>query len=222
MHLPKSILLLGATGRTGKEVLDIALSRKYLVHALLRDRDKIIPFRNQNLKVLQGDTRDPADISKTMKGVGAFISCLNISRKSDFPWSDLRTPPSFLSETMKDIIDGAKQSGVNRLIFTSAWCVAESRPFIPSWFAWLIDNSNISAAYLEHEWQEALVKASNMDWTIVRPVGLIDSSCGRPTRVFLQNEAKPSLTISRRNTALFLLDTLEQRRYIRQIPVISH
>lgn len=221
MHPPKSILLLGSTGRTGKEVLDIALSRGYLVHALVRDREKI-SFKNQNLKIFQGDTSNPTDLSVAMNGVEAVVSCLNISRKNDFPWSDLRTPPSFLSVTMRIIIQVAKQNGVKRLIFTSAWGVADSRPFIPSWFAWLIDNSNISAAYLEHERQEALVKASNMDWTIVRPVGLVNSSCARPTRVFLENEGKPSLTISRRNTAVFLLDTLEGGNYIKQVPVISH
>lgn len=221
MYPAKTILLLGATGRTGQEVLGLALARGFRVHALVRNPDKL-PYRGQNLKIFQGDARDPKDLSAAMNGAGQILSCLNISRKSDFPWSSLRTPLDFLSETMKNILYVAKVQGVKRLVFTSAWGVAESRPFIPGWFAWLIDNSNISAAYLEHERQEALVKASDMDWTIVRPVGLINSSCARSTRVFLENEAKPALTISRRNAAGFLLDTLESGKYIRQIPVISH
>lgn len=221
MYPAKTILLLGATGRTGQEVLGMALTRGFNVHVLVRNPDKL-RYNSQNLKVFQGDARDPKDVSAAMTGVGYIVSCLNISRKSDYPWSALRTPPDFLSETMKNILQVAKAQGIKRLIFTSAWGVAESRPFIPSWFAWLIDNSNISAAYLEHERQEALVKASDMDWTIVRPVGLINSSCARPTRVFLENKAKPALTISRRNAAGFMLDSLESGKYIRQIPVISH
>jgi uncharacterized protein YbjT (DUF2867 family) len=221
MYPAKTILLLGATGRTGHEVLGMALARGFKVHALVRNPGKL-KHSGQNLKVFQGDTRDPNDLSDAMTGVSCILSCLNISRKSDFPWSALRTPPDFLSATMKNILHVAKVQGVNRLVFTSAWGVAESRPFIPTWFAWLIDNSNISAAYLEHERQEALVKASDMNWTIVRPVGLVNSICQKPTRVFLENEGKPSLTISRRNTAGFLLDTLESGKYIRQIPVISH
>ena len=221
MNPTKTILLLGATGRTGNEVLGLALARGFEVHALVRNPDKL-KFRNKNLRVFQGDTRDPKDLSMAMAGSDAIVSCLNISRKSDFPWSALRTPPDFLSETMKNVMQVAKLQGVNRLVFTSACGVGESRALIPGWFAWLIDNSNISAAYLEHERQEALVKASDLDWTIVRPVGLTNSSCPKPTRVFLDNGGKPALTISRRNTAVFLLDALESGKYVKQAPVISH
>jgi uncharacterized protein YbjT (DUF2867 family) len=221
MHRPKNILLLGATGRTGRHILDIALERGFTVRVLVRNAEKI-GVQNPNLSIFEGDTRNPSVLSEAMDGVEAVLSCLNISRKSDFPWSRLRTPGDFLSDTMKNILFVAKAKGVRRLVVTSAWGVAESRPFIPGWFAWLIDNSNISAAYLEHERQEALVKASDMDWTIVRPVGLTNSSSPKPIRVFLENDGNPSLVISRRNTAGFLLDTLETGKYIRQVPVISH
>lgn len=221
MNSTKTILLLGATGRTGQEVLGMALARGIKVHALVRNPERL-NSGGENLRIFQGDTRDPADLSAAMNGVSAILSCLNISRKSDFPWSALRTPPDFLSKTMKNVVAVAKAKGVSRLVFTSAWGVAESRTSIPGWFAWLIDNSNISAAYLEHERQEAFVKASDMDWTIVRPVGLTNSRCLKPIRVFLENEGKPSLIVSRMGTAGFLLDTLENGKYIRQVPVISH
>lgn len=217
---PIHLLLLGATGRTGKEVLYQALDRGYKVTALVRDSSKI-EIQSPKLKVLEGDTRIPSDLNGALQRCEAVISCLNISRKSDFPWSALRTPENFLSLTMKSLINACNENGIQRLIFTSAWGVGDSRPYTPGWFAWFIDNSNLSAAYMEHERQEAMVKNSGLNWTIVRPVGLVNRKKPKPVNVFFNNEGKPAMTISRRDTARFLLDTIADPTYYRAIPVIS-
>lgn len=217
---PKNILLLGATGRTGKEVLLQALNRGYHISALVRDSSKI-EVKSPRLKIIVGDTRLPTDLIKAIKGCKAVISCLNISLKNDFPWSPLRTPENFLSLTMRSLINTCKEQGVKRLIFTSAWGVGDSRPYTPGWFAWFIDNSNLSAAYMEHERQEAMVKNSGLDWTIVRPVGLVNRNKAKPVKYIFDNEGKPSLTISRKDTARFILDSLPDRTFYHRIPVIS-
>jgi len=216
----KRILLLGATGRTGKEVMIQALDRGHHISALVRDRRRI-EIEHPHLTVLEGDTRLPSDLNRAIKGCKAVISCLNISRTSDFPWSPLRTPENFLSLTMRSLINSCKENGVKRLLFTSAWGVGDSRPYTPGWFAWFIDNSNLSAAYMEHERQEALVKNSGLDWTIIRPVGLVNRMKSSPVKYIFNNEGKPALTISRRDTAGFILDSLEDTAFYQTIPVIS-
>lgn len=215
----KKILLLGATGRTGVEVLKQALSKGYHVNALVRDRRKI-QLEDPRLQVFEGDTRIPKDLNFALENCQAVISCLNISRKSDFPWSPLRTPKDYLSMTMRCLIKVCQENNVKRLVFTSAWGVGESRPSIPGWFAWLIDNSNLSAAYLEHERQEALVRNSDLDWTIVRPVGLTNSLKPKEAKVVVGNAQKPALMISRRTTARFLIEILNRPDYIHSIPII--
>lgn len=219
MNHNKKILLLGATGRTGHEVLQHALEKGYHVNALVRDGKKI-QSEDPKLRVFEGDTRIPRDLNFAIENCQAVVSCLNISRKSDFPWSPLRTPEDFLSMTMKALIKVCHDRGIKRLVFTSAWGVGDSRPFIPGWFAWLIDNSNLSAAYLEHERQEALVRNSGLDWTIVRPVGLTNSQKPNVAKVVLDHSRKPSLTISRKSTADFLVDILEHAKYIHKVPVL--
>ncbi|MFD2200834.1 NAD(P)-dependent oxidoreductase [Shivajiella indica] len=213
------LLLLGATGRTGREVLDLALSKGYRVNVLVRDRKKV-HHKHVNLLVFEGDTRIPKDLHPSMDGCQAVISCLNISRTSDFPWAPLRTPENFLSLTMKNLIGACHDKDVKRLVFTSAWGVGESVNTLPAWFSWLIDNSNIAPAYLEHERQESMVRNSGLDWTIVRPVGLVNSKKRKPVKVILNNHERPSLTISRKDTAGFLLDSLENRKLIHHIPLI--
>lgn len=219
MNHNKKILLLGATGRTGHEVLQHALEKGYHVNALVRDGKKI-QLEDPRLRVFEGDTRIPRDLNFAVENCQAVISCLNISRKSDFPWSPLRTPEDFLSMTMKTLIKVCHDRNIKRLVFTSAWGVGDSRPFIPGWFAWLIDNSNLSSAYLEHERQEALVRNSGLDWTIVRPVGLTNSKKPNEAKVILDHSRKPSLTISRKATAGFLVDILEHTNYIHKVPVL--
>jgi uncharacterized protein YbjT (DUF2867 family) len=215
----KKILLLGATGRTGKELLQLALDKGFQVNALVRDAKKI-PLEHEGLRVFEGDTRIPKDLDFAIENCQAVLSCLNISRNSDFPWSPLRTPEDFLSMTMKSLINVCQDHKLSRLIFTSAWGVGDSRPFIPSWFAWLIDNSKLSVAYLEHERQEALVRNSGLDWTIVRPVGLTNSQKPKPVKVIFGNEQKPSLTISRKDTAGFMIDILNHSDYFQKVPTI--
>ena len=144
----KKILILGATGRTGKELLQQALDRGYQANVLVRDCKKIT-LEHERLRVFEGDTRIPKDLDFAIENCQAVISCLNISRNSDFPWSPLRTPEDFLSMTMKSLINVCQDHKLSRLIFTSAWGVGDSRPFIPSWFAWLIDNSKLKTEQLQ-------------------------------------------------------------------------
>lgn len=210
------LLLLGSTGRTGKWLLEEALERGYHVTVLVRNASKIAP--HPLLTVLEGNPYNAADIQQAAIGCGAVLSALNISRHSDFPWAKLRTPADFLSQTMQNIL----QTGIKRVIFTSAWGVAETKPDIPGWFRWLIDHSNIGVAYRDHERQEALLDQSEAQYTSVRPVGLTNSTKTEKIQVTLaQNLPKPSLTISRRSVAKFMLDCLENKSYIRQKPIVS-
>lgn len=217
-EVKRRILLLGATGRTGQHVLRQALDKGYQVHVLVRDQNRL-PLLHEQLWVFEGDARIPRDLKMAMEGCDAVISCLNISRKSDFPWSPLRTPEDFISLSIKNTLNCCKDLDIDRLVTVSAWGVAESRPLIPSWFGWLIDNSNLSSAYLEHERQEAMLRSSALNWTIVRPVALTNSMKAKAVKV-LEHNQKPSWTISRKDTAKFLLDALEEETYFKSIVTI--
>ena len=160
-------------------------------------------------------------LADAMRDCDAVLSTLNISRISDFPWSKLRTSKDFLSMSMKYVLENSEVLKHKRIIVVTAWGVAETRKDIPAWFRWLIDHSNIRYPYTDHERQEQLLKQSDVNWTIVRPVGLTNSTKEREIQVTLNNDPKPSLMISRSNVALFMLGVLENNLYNRQCPVIS-
>ena len=214
--MASKILILGSTGRTGKLLLQEALKQGYTVNVLVRDSSKIelLP----NLAIYEGSPANFLDLQKASDDCEAILSTLNISRQSDFPWASLKTPSNFLSQTMQHIVN----LGIQRVIFTSAWGVSETKNDIPRWFKWLIDNSNIGVAYRDHETQEAILEKSKLAYTSVRPVGLTNTLKKQNIRVTLKhNTPKPTLTISRQSVAHFMLDCLKNQTYIRQKPIIS-
>lgn len=201
-------------------MLSEALGRGHQVTVLVSHKGTL-KIKSESIKVFEGTPLNKFTLSDAMHGCDAILSTLNISRVSDFPWSKLRTSKDFLSVSMKHIIDAATENDVKRIVVTTAWGVAETQKDIPFWFRWLIKNSNIRHAYYDHDRQEQILKSSDMDWTIVRPVGLTDSATIRDVKVSLNNQPWPSFTISRHNVALFMLDALEKNLYIRECPVIS-
>lgn len=214
------ILLLGATGRTGERLLNEALADGYQVTVLVRDRRKI-GISSGKLTVVESPTLDADSLQQAIAGCDAVISTLNISRTSDFPWSPLRTPPTFLSDLLTRLLPICDAQHVRRLIVVTAWGANETRQHIPFWFRWLIDYSNIGVSYRDHERQEQLLTQSHLDWTVVRPVGLTNGHDHKPLIETTGNQPKPNLTINRTNVARFLLDVVAGERYIRQAVTIS-
>lgn len=213
------ILVLGATGRTGKFLVEYALKKGYHVNCLVRDSSRIqsVP----DLTIFQGNPINKEDLSKAIKGCSAVVSALNISRTSDFPWAKLRTPNTYLSDVITNILVLATKHELNRIVVCSAWGVLETEKDIPFWFRWMINNSNIGAAYKDHERQEKLLESSDANWTIVRPVGLSNSKSHQDVRESFNNQPKPSLLIGRRLVAKYMIDSIENPQLIGKKVVIS-
>lgn len=127
------LLLLGATGRTGKRMLKEALNQGYEINALVRDPGKIDSSLN-GVRIFKGSPERIDDLAQAINGCDGILSTLNISRISDFPWSKLRTPPTLLSDVMKNVISLTEKNGPSRIIVCSAWGVAETESDIPNWF----------------------------------------------------------------------------------------
>lgn len=214
------ILLLGATGRTGKLVMEEAIRQGYTLNCLVRDA-KQIKSRHGQLRLFEGSPERPADLEVAMQGGEAILNVLNISRKSDFPWAKLRTPQTFLSDVMTTLIRLAEKHRIDRVIVCSAWGASETKKDVPAWFRWFIDNSNVGFAYRDHERQEELLRKSDLSWTIVRPAGLTNSRRTQKIIESFNNKPKPKMTISRISVAKYLVDAIKNDALIRKAPVIS-
>jgi putative NADH-flavin reductase len=214
------IFLLGATGRTGKLVVGEALQRGHELNCLVRDAQKIRSAHGR-LKIFEGSADRRSDLEAPMKNCEAIINVLNISRNSDFPWAKLRTSPTFLSDVMKNIIDLAAINEIKRIVSCSAWGVAETKKDLPSWFRWLIDNSNIGYTYEDHERQEKLLMNSTLSWTIVRPTGLTNFKKHQQIVESYNNEPKPRMIINRISLAKYMVEAITDESLIFRAPTIS-
>ena len=213
------VLLLGATGRTGKLVLKTLTDNGHEIHCLARNTERI--SSNENVKIFEGDPTNKSDLQKAISGTAYVISVLNISRKSDFPWAALRTPKTFLSDTMKELVKIVEEHQIKRLVVCSAWGVGDSSKDIPGWFRWFVDNSNIGWAYKDHKKQEEIIRQCNVNWTITRPVGLTNSRRSKEIKVTFNNYPKPNILISRQSVAAFLVDSLTNSDLVNKVVVIS-
>jgi putative NADH-flavin reductase len=213
------LLLIGATGRTGQHILQGALERGHLVHTIVRDASKV--KKHDRLTLFEGFPSDPELINEAIKGCQAVLVALNVSRQSDWPWSALRSPKTLISNTISQLIQAMNDHQVNRIITISAWGTNETFKELPSWFRWLIRNSNIKYPYLDHERHEELLKNTDLNYTVLRPAGLTNGKKEKKVIVSFQKEPKPSFVISRKNVACFMLDCLEHEMHLKELPTIS-
>jgi len=214
------ILILGATGRTGRLIVEEALKQGYDLNVLVRDKNKA-SFSSKSIKVYQGTPTRRADLAAAMQGCDLIISALGIVRASDAPWSKLITAKNFISESIKNVIAEADQQNVKRLITVSAWGVGETKKEIPFWLRWLINYTNLGPVYEEHEKEEKLLANSDLNWTAVRPVALNDSEKTKTLKVSFNNFPKPSLQISRQSVAKFIVNIAKSDKYDMKSPTIS-
>lgn len=214
------ILLLGATGRTGGHLLMQALERGHSVHALVRN-PAALPVQHAQLTVVEGRPNDPIALARAAEGCHAVVSSLNLSRTSDWLWAPLRAPEHLLSETMQHLLHLDQNLHFQRVVICTAHGVHETKQDLPGWFRWLIDHSNLRYPYADHERQENLLQGSNMNWTVVRPVGLRNRGGKKSIVVSLRNQPRPSLTIPRAAVAGFMLDVMESGAYLHQTPTLS-
>lgn len=214
-----TVLILGATGRTGRHVLDAALEEGHQVHVLVRDPDRLL-INHPKCKVFVGQPQDRDDLAKALEGCQMVLSALNVSRKNDFPWSPLRTPPTLLSDVAAALIGLQDTHPIQRIVTCSAWGVGDTREHIPGWFRWFIDHSNIGPAYADHARQEAMFETSKLRWTLIRPVGLTNSMKDQKVQISYHNSPRPQLTISRKSVGSFMVQALKRDDLIGKKPVV--
>jgi len=213
------ILILGANGRTGRRIVDECIKRNHEVHALVRMADSLAPANG--LRIFEGSCLDYKTLDRALTGTQAVVCTLNISRQSDFPWARLKAPKTLISDTIAMLIPLMHAHGISRIITVSASGVGDSEGQLPGWFRWLIRNSNIMYGYEDHARQEKILSNSDLEWTILRPVGLTNSEKNASVHLCRAAEKPSSMMIPRQAVASFIVEALEQHKLIQETVTIS-
>lgn len=196
------LIVFGATGKTGQHVWRQALEQGHDVTAFARSIDKI-DRGDSSVRVVQGDITDAGSVASTVAGHHAAIVALGSS--------GLRDKATLTSGT-RNIVDGMTEHHVGRLVVVSAAGVGESWGQI-SWLARLMFRTLLRNIYADHEAQEAVVRASALDWTIVRAAILKDEPASGE---YTASNTRPAGHINRADLADFLVRQVNDEAWRQQ------
>ena len=184
-----NIVVLGATGRTGRLVVEQALAADHTVTALVRSPEKLA-VSNPNLNVVAGQATDPSAVARVLDRADALISTLGGGG-------------SVISDSTRAIVEAADKAGVSRVVLLSSFMVERDR-FNP--VTRFLTGVAIGSMIKDKSAAEKALRASNLDWTIVYASFLTDRPGGGHVEV-LTERGRWTLShrIARADVAAWLL-----------------
>jgi putative NADH-flavin reductase len=201
------ILIFGATGGTGRELVVQARDRGHDVTAFVRTPSKLT-IQDARLRVVPGDIRRPDAIHAAIPGHDAALSALGTRSLG-------RT--TLPSDAAREIVRAMEANGVRRILWESSLGVGESRRQPGPLYNWLLVPLLLRHAFADKERPEAILRASALDWTIVRPAALTNGPRTGAYRVGSDACAGRLFPrISRADVAHFMLEELVRRAHVRQ------
>jgi len=205
-----NLAIFGATGNTGGELVKQALEKGHRVTAFVRDPSRLSTKHNQ-LHLVTGDVFDPESIANAVRDQDVVICALG---SRDLKKTTIR------STGTTNIIKTMQQHNVQRLLVVTSMGTGDS------WDTLSLMNKLFYATLLkssreDHEGQEAAIKESGLDWTIVRPSGLTNEP---RTGVYDVGENIPGKTsrIARADVADLIIKELEQNALIHKAVTITN
>jgi len=213
METKMKTIIFGATGTVGKLAVRQMLNDGHEVTAFARTPSKL-GMTHPMLSLFAGDATDEAVVASAIKGHDAVVITLGsgMSRKS-----------LIRSTGTMSVIRGMQIHGVERLICQSTLGAHESWGNLNFFWKRIMFGMLIRPVFLDHELQEKLVRASGLNWTIVRPGAFAD---GPATGAFKENfgptDRSLTLKISRADIANFLSRQLSDTRYAHKAVGISN
>lgn len=193
------LIVFGASGGVGKEVVRQALDAGHQVTAYVRDSNKL-PIQHTSLTIIQGDGLDENAVQEAIKGHEAVISCIG-SRGTG--------ATTLMSDVTRHVIAGMQEHGVARISYVaSAGIHSELKGVMGFLLSRILKN-----VLDDHRRAYELLAGSKLHWTVARPLQLTD---GPWTGQYRQADAaipKGGQKISRADTAHFLLTAVTESGY---------
>jgi uncharacterized protein YbjT (DUF2867 family) len=207
---PTRVLIVGATGGTGRQLVTQALERGYAVTALVRDPSRL-QVDHPQLTVVQGDVLDESSLERAMRGQEAVLSALGHRR--------FLYPTRILSGGTRNILRAMDAHGVPRFVCETALGIGDSAGRMGLYYTLFVIPVILPFYFWDKARQERIIAASKIEWVIARPGVLTNgdkrgrSRHGRRVGSFLL-----TVRISRADVAEFMLNQLVSDTYLRTAP----
>jgi putative NADH-flavin reductase len=208
---PMRLFILGATGGTGRALVNQALQRGYRVTAFVRSPNKIASPR-ERLTVVAGNPMNGDALAAALVGHDAVLSALGPHGPG---------PTTLVGDCARCAVSAMHLAGVRRLLVVGVAVLFEDSGI----FASILRRTLLRNIAKDSADMERIVMASNLDWTIVRPPRLTNGPL--TGRYSVSDDHLPrragggAAWISRADVAHFMLDEVTQRAHVRRIVGIA-
>lgn len=208
----RHVLVLGANGPTGRQVVRQALDRGLAVTALTRNPDTF-PITHGQLHVVGGDATDPTTMNAAVAGCDAVISVIGTAYTFK--------PVEVYSAAARGAVGAMQQQGLRRIVVVTSMGVpkkVQDGGIVQRRLLQLMRSTFSRTLYDDMLDMERIVIDSGLDWTIVRPPGLSDDPA---TGYAIADTRIDEPAMSRADLAAALLDQLTDDRWIRRVAAVA-
>ena len=207
------VLIFGASGRTGRELVRQAIAAGHDVTAFVRNPAAFTAA--DRLHVATGDVHDPAAVNIAMIEQQAVLSALGGTLSDE----------DLLPRSMENILAAMKRHNVRRLVVLGAAGAVESTlkrmPALSRTLFRSIIGTLLKKPFKSQRAMQQLIRASDTDWTIVQPPRLLNQPATGKIRVDGDALPEKGSRISRADLAAFMVAQLESSEWVRREPCIA-
>jgi len=204
---PTRVLIVGATGGTGRQLVEQALERGHTVTALARD-PSALRVEHPRLTVVRGNVLDYQSVEAAVRGQDAVVSALGHKR--------FFGPTRILSEGTRNVLHAVETHHVPRFVCETALGIGDSAGRMGVYYTFFVVPIILPFYFWDKTRQERLIAASQVNWVVVRPGALTNSAKrggyrhGHSVGSFLR-----TVRISRADVADFMLNQMTENTYLR-------
>jgi putative NADH-flavin reductase len=207
------IIVFGASGGTGRELLRQGMTLGHEVTAFVRNPARMA---GAGVRVVVGDARDARAVSEAIAGQDAVLSALGARSLRD---------STLLPEAMARILAAMERNGVTRLIVlggAGAWSGSAGKVTgVGKAIVGLLRLTLLRNAFAAQRAQQELIFRSETEWTIVQPPFLVDQSGRGVYRVDGESLPPRGMRIARADVAAFMLKQLGSGEWARKSPFVT-
>lgn len=197
------IAVVGATGRTGMQVVKQGLARGHHVTALAR-RPQAMTVRDKNLVTARTDVLDRNQLVEALTGSEAVVSTLGVGTA--------RAPTVVYSQGITNALSAMDFNGITKLAVISAVPVGprSEQSFLQRYVAMPLLERVFGATYDDMRRMEMLLRTSDIDWVSLRPPRLVDKAATGSYRLDASRPLQRARSLTYADLATALLDSLDR------------
>jgi putative NADH-flavin reductase len=207
------LVVIGATRGIGRCLVELALEEGHDVTALVRNPDRLDTNAGQPA-VVQGDILDASSVKKSLQGSDAVCTTIGIG--------PTRKPVTVFSEGIRTVVAAMQATGTRQLACITGIGAGDSKNHGGFFYDRIINPLLLKTIYADKDREEAVVRASDVDWVIIRPGFLTNGPLTGRYRVLTDLTGMTAGKISRRDVAHFVLTELAEKKYVRQTPLLTY